>query len=185
MQIFNVNKEGSVTPTEEILLIYPFSEIWNRDYTGRHSLAAKEFTYIEFMCSPKKTNPFYGYTKESIRSEKIIEKVFRNSDWKPDDLILEGMKTYRELLKDASPSLSYLESAFSALNKLKDFFNNVNLDARTPKGALLYKPRDVTIALGDSEKVLKQLLILQDKVQQEMLDSGKTKRNRVISIFEE
>lgn len=184
MQLFNISRDGIVTPTEEVLLISPFSDIWERDYTSRHSLASKEFAYIEFMCSPKKTNPFYGYTSIETRSAKIIEKIFK-TDWQPDSLIAEAINTYREFLKDASPSLSYLESAFNAVNKLKDFFNNVDLNEKTPKGALLYKPRDVTIALGDSEKVLKQLQILSDKVQHEMLEAGKTKRNRVISVFEE
>ncbi len=184
MNIFEI-KNSTAQPTMEILLITPFKEIWDRDLHTHKGMAIKEFTYIEFMCSPKKTNPFWGYIELKERSDKIIERIFPNKEWQPDNLIAEAINIYREFLKKASPSLNYLDSAMQGIIKVQDFFKTVDLNKTNSKGALLYKPRDITTALSDTEKVIKNLDNLREKVVQELLDAGKTMNNRKISEFEE
>lgn len=191
MKLFNVINQV-VMPTTEILLIYPFKDIWERDYSEHKFYAIKEFTFIEFMCSPKKTNPFIGYSNVEERAKKIISNIYNKelvhetvTKWQPDDLVIEGMKLYREFLLDASPSLTFLESAENACEKLKQFFNTVNLNQTNVKGALLYKPRDVTSALKDTESVVKQIFALREKVEQELFETSKTLKNRTINPYEE
>lgn len=191
MKLFEV-VEHRARPTTEVLLIYPFKQIWERDETWKNSLAVKEFTYIEFMVSPKKTNPFYGYASQDERSKKIIQNLFEkdpqfnttNNQWQPDILVNEAIEVYRTFLSEASVSLSFLESAKKAQQALQDFFNNVDLDARSPTGALLYKPKDITNALADTEKVIKTLNNLGEKVEQELLESTRTRNSREIGHFE-
>ena len=190
MKLFDVI-EHLARPTTEVLLVEPFRTIWERDISHKKSLAVKELTYVEFMSSPKKTNPFYGYANEHERSKKIIENLFGNDKfyenrtmWSPDELVEEAIKQYRKFLSEASLSLEFLEAARNAQSRLIEFLNDVDLDARSPTGALLYKPKDITNALADTEKVIKTINNLQEKVEQELLDSTKTRNNREIGHFE-
>lgn len=192
MKLFNVINQV-VMPTTEILLISPFKEIWERDYSEHKFYAIKEFTFIEFMCSPKKANPFIGYTDKEERAKKIIANIYSKEivhvsiadKWMPDDLVIDGMKVYIQFLKEAAPSLSFLESAEKACDTLKDFFNTVDLHQTNAKGALLYKPRDITSALKDTESTIKQIFALREKVEQELFETSKTLKNRVINPYEE
>lgn len=192
MKIFNVINQN-VFPTTEVLLISPFKEIWERDVSEHKFYAIKEFSYIEFMCSPKKSNPFNGYTDLEIRSKKIKENLYNKEVvhksiaelWKADIFIEDGIKLYNEFLYEASPSLSFLKAAEEACEKLKNWLSTVDLNQTNVKGALLYKPVDITNALSKTEIVIKQLFTLREKVEQELFDTTKTMKNRVINPFEE
>lgn len=191
-----------VKPTIEILIISPFKEIWDRDTTDKKEYALKEFAYIEFMCSPKKTNMFYGYpevaTRTTIsRSEAIINSLFAKSDfpviikdekeiyYEPDSLIQDAIKVYKEFFYNASPSLSYLESVTKAANKLKDFFDNFDMNELSRSGMPMHKPADIQKAIKESPEMLKAINTFTEKVHQELFDTVKTKGNRSINIFEE
>jgi hypothetical protein len=194
MQLFII-ENNIVKPTTEVLLISPFREIWNRDSSEGKEFALKEFAYIEFMCSPKKTNPFYGY-QEDERSDKIIANIFKGNSqvivrgdtevlYEPDMLVVDGIDTYRGFLKSASFSLSFLEACILGANKLIDFFTTVDLDERTKSGGVVYKPADVTKALSDAFNVVKSLNAFKEKVEQELYENTKLKGDIEINPLEE
>ena len=183
MELFTI-EGNTVKPTKEILLIYPFSEIWDRDSDIKKVTAMQQFKYIEFMCSPKKTNPFRGYEKEK-KEQKVIENVFgKEAVYKPDNLVKMAMEQYLEFFYNASPSLAYLEDARGAANMTRQFLSEVDLSSETKAGYPKYKPKDITSALVDTLNVLKTLDALEEKVQQELFENTKTKNNREINMFE-
>jgi len=169
-------------PSTEALMLYPFKDIWERDDSSDKGIAIKELSYIEFMCSPKKTNPFFGYSEED-RHTKIVEFLF-NLGYTPDGLVQEGMRVYKDFFYNASPSLSFLESAREGAEKLKKFFSDFDLNEKNDKGVLLYKPKDITTALMDTFNILRTLNSLEEKVYEEIYESTKSKGNREINPFE-
>ncbi len=180
--------EGTtVKPTQETLLIYPFSEIWNRDTSENKEWAQKDFTYIEFLCSPKEENPFYGYDKESgIRSQKIIENIQRTiPNYDIDDIVKEGVDIYEEFLHNASPSLSYYESNLAAANKVKNFFLTFDMNERNEKTNVpIFTAKGITDAIKNADDVLIKLDSMKKKVQQEVFQNVKTTGNRGVNHFE-
>ena len=65
--------EGKIVqPNTETLLVSPFKEIWARDKSKGKENALEEFTYIEFMTSMLKSNPYKGYAPEV--KEEVIKK---------------------------------------------------------------------------------------------------------------
>lgn len=192
MKLFNVVNQV-VLPTEEVLLISPFKEIWDRDFSEHKFYAIKEFSFIEFMCSPKKTNPFSGYIDKVERAKKIIANIYSREavhrsiadKWEPDDLVIDGCKVYLQFLNEASPALDFLNATEEAIEKLKQWFKTVDLNKTNAKGALLYKPVDITNAASKTELMIKTLVTLRDKVEQELFDNTKTLKNRKINPFEE
>lgn len=173
-----------VRPKPTTLLIEPFKTIWERDKSNNKQNAISDLSYIEFMSSVKKSNPYHGYPEE-IRKEKLIQDLYisKHLDSKPDSLCNEGIKLIDEFQSEASVSYSYYLAAKKAVEVMKDFYNNVDLNAKNKSGMPLYKPADLTKALNDTEKVIQNLNALKKKVDEEMYESNKTKGNKEISPF--
>lgn len=182
MALLFIIEDKIVKPYPETLLIPPFSEIWNRDKSKGKEIAIKEFTYIEFMASRLKSNPYKGYNPPE-RKKKIIEDCVRIDDWQPDKLVLEGIAKFEEFQTKASPNYSLLMSTLKAKEKLQQFFNTVDLNERTEKGMPLYKPKEISSTMYDVDKLATSLYNLEKKVEEELYDAVKVKGQKEISPF--
>lgn len=172
-----------VRPTVESLMISPFREIWERDTNPGKFNATNEFTYIEFMVSVKKTNPYRGYAKE-IRHQKLAVDIMGHEEYVPDELIVKAMEALHVFQKEASSTYSYYLSAFNAAKKLEEFFNTFDMNSVNIKtGNPMYKPKDITMALNDTERVLQNLVTIEEKVNNEIFESVKIKGQKVVSVF--
>lgn len=172
-----------VQPTEEVLLISPFKEIWERDKSKGKEIALKEFAFIEFTVSLLASNPYKGYS-ESIRDSIVQQDIFKDIEWKPDKLIEEGKKKFENFQKDGSQSYTLYKSAVAAKDKLVNFLNEIDINERNFKtGMPIYKPKELTSALLDVDKVIVSLDVLKKKVEEELFESTKVKGQKEISIF--
>jgi hypothetical protein len=182
VEIFEI--DGSVVrPVKDVLLIYPFNEIWNRDESKHKSIAINELAYIYYLVSPKKTNPYSGYSNE-LKSKKIIEGIWKQTEWSPDDLVKEAIATYAKWLEEAAPSMRYYNAVKSGVEQTINFFQNIDFNERTDKGLPVYKISEVIPALKSANEVLKSMTDLQERVEQEVYESSKTKSGKEINVFE-
>ena len=183
MELFKVDGD-LITPEENTLLIHPFREIWNRDTTTHKDRATKEFMYVEFLCSYKKSNPYAGYDDE-IKEMKVRQNVFFDEpDWIPDDLINEAVAVYCSFRDEASPSLRFYLANLAGAKKLQDYYMTMKMTDTTKAGILVNKPSDVARGLSQATVVLQTLETLKGKVQQELFENGKLRANRVVNHFE-
>lgn len=174
-----------VVPNEETLLVSPFKEIWARDKSSSKGMAIKEFTFIEFMTSMLKSNPYREYS-EAKKESKIRSDIFDEEDkWVPDDLIDRGMKKIIEFQTEGSITYSYWMSNKAAAEKMINFFNTFDMDERNPKTLNpVYKPKDITGAIGDARKTLETLNSLKSKVDEEVYETSRNKSGKEISPFQ-
>lgn len=173
----------NVIPTTEILMTPPFKEIWERDRTATKEVAKQEFTYIEFMISMKKTNPYAGYPEED-KPEKIKSEVIHIEGWEPDALVKAGMDKIVELQTNGSTTYTYYIAAKIGAEKMKGFFTTFDMNEVNERtGNPVYKPRDITSALNDTSKVLENLDSLKKKVEEEIFESTKNKGGKEIGHF--
>lgn len=172
-----------VFPNEETLLIYPYKDIWERDTSKGKELALKELAYIEFMSSLLATNPYSGYT-EDLRKEVIVKDIFKGEVWSPDELVLAGVEHIKDFQTKASPSYRSYQSAMLANDKINEFFKTVDLTRTNYKTGLpIYKPKEITSALLDVDKVTASLDSLRKKVEEELFEAVKVKGQKEISPF--
>ncbi len=172
-----------VKPYAETLLMFPFNEIWARDKDPEKLNAIEDFTYIEFVVSVKKSNPYSGYA-ESVRREKVKEAIIKREDWEEDDLIRQGMASLIRFQKESSMTYNYYMSAKNAAEKMQEFFNTFDINRVNEKtGNPLLKPKDITAALNDTSKVLENLSALKTKVDNELFEEIKNKGQKVITPF--
>lgn len=170
-----------VKPNVETLRVYPFNEIWERDTTEDKFEALEDFTYMEFVTSQKKSNPYSGYA-EHLRKEKVQTDIITRESWFEDELIIEGMRKIMEFQREASPTYNYYMAAKIAAEKMQQFFRTFNMMTLNVKtGNPLYKPKDVTSALNDTSRVLENLNSLQEKVDNELFEVVKNKGQKQVS----
>lgn len=182
MALLFIIEDKIVKPYPETLLIPPFSTIWNRDKTKTKETAIKEFTYIEFMTSRLKSNPYKGYNPPE-RKRKIIEDCVRIPNWEPDKLVLEGIAKFEEFQNKASDNYSLLMDTLKAKQNLQEFFRSVDLKERNDKGIPVYKPKEITAAMYDVDRLATSLYNLEKKVEEELYDAVKVKGQKEISPF--
>jgi hypothetical protein len=173
-----------VSPTTQVLLIPPFKEIWERDTSTDKRYAIEDFSYIEFMASIQKSNPYSGYA-EHQRPEKIIKDVITREDWDQEDpLLVQGIAKLKEFQAEASVTYNYYMAAKSAAEKMQQFFINFSMsDVNLRTGAPIFKPKDITSALNDTSRVLENLNTLREKVDNEVFEEIKKKGQKVVSPF--
>lgn len=178
--------EGSrAKPTAHALLVEPFKSLWERDETIEKAQAILDFTFIEFMVSPLKSNPFGGYGEEE-RAQKILNDFGEASEYSPDNLTFEGIVRLKELMYEGSYSMRFLNSARIAAEKVEDFLlNTVDLTERTHNGTPVYKPQDVTRTIREINDAIKSINDMEKRVIQELYEAEKTRNNAVINPMEE
>lgn len=181
MAFLFIVENKAVAPNPETLLIEPFKTIWERDKTPNKVDATEDFTYIEFITSLKKSNPYRQYPEDK-KHEVLMEEIITRDSWVPDGLIQEAIRKIEVFQKEASTTYNYYMAAKIAAEKMQEFFRDVDINERNEKTMNpIYKPRDVTSALNDTEKVLTNLKALEKKVEEEVYETTKNRSDKQIS----
>ena len=182
MDLFTI-KNGRAFPSVHALLIEPFKSIHANDTSPDKGESIKIFTYVELLCSPKKSNPFYGRSTEE-RPSYVKKEVW--GDDPPDDpsMIMEAVLKNKELLAIASPTYPLFEASMEAAEQLKKVLAKPDFNERTNSGAAVTKPKDITSALKEIPEAIKSLETLRGKVNSELEDDTKTRNQREIGPYE-
>lgn len=171
-------------PSIHALMIHPFKEIWEADESVEKTEAIKIFSYVELVCSPKKSNPYFGYS-ETDRPPKVKKEIWGDNPPEDPTIIIEAVIKYKELLENDSITYSLFISSINASEELKDYLSSIDLNERTGGGSAVIKPKDVTAALKEIPDVMKSLETMRNKVNGELLEEAKTRNSREIGLYEE
>tara|TARA_R110000787_G_scaffold87151_2_gene185770 strand:- start:1268 stop:1855 length:588 start_codon:yes stop_codon:yes gene_type:complete len=172
----------TVVPVAEAYMISPFKEILARDSSAKKVVALQEFAYIEFMSSLKKSNPFAGYNSD-VKEEKVVEKVFNGENYTPDKLVLEGIDFIYSLQTKHSPVYSLYLKSRKAVEGVKDFFDNVDVNERDDRGKPIHKAADILRSVNEVPKTLATLKDLEAKIQSEDLSISKNRGEVKVGMF--
>lgn len=183
MDLFEI-VNGRVFPSVHALRLEPFKGIWEQDRSPMHEEALKVFDYIEFMCSPKKSNIYHGYTDPDIRATKVKERVFKDPNYPTTTDMMLGCMEYIEILKQESVSYDSYQAGMETAFKLKKWLTDFDLNEKTPNGALLLKPRDVNAALKEVANNIKSLEEARKQVVFELNESSRKRAGREPGYFE-
>lgn len=176
-------QDKAVFPNPETLMIHPFNEIWDRDSSPGKETAIKELSYIEFMSSMMKSNPYREYG-EDRKELVILQEVVRDPSWKPDQLVSAGIAKIKEFQTEGSATYRYWLANLTALEKQIEFFNSVDINERNFKtGNPIYKAKDIPDAVAIAERVLTSHTALKNKVDEELFESSKMRSQKTISPF--
>lgn len=182
MDLFEV-RDGRAFPVTHALMIKPFKTIWEQDETEDKGEAIKMLSFIELFCSPKKSNPYHGYSEDE-RYIKLKEEIYDDAQYELSYLVTDGIIKYENLLENASPTYSLLRTCEQTTERLKEALTTIDINERTRSGGAVYKPKDITGALSEIADVAKNIETLREKVTQELLAETKTRNSREPGYFE-
>lgn len=185
MDLFEI-VNGHIVPTVQALTTEPFKGIWNNDLTEDKEYAMQIFDYVEKLCSPKKSNAFYGIFGEA-RVLRVKKEVFGHQDYEIDTNILFAVMKYRELLEISCPSYPLLEDSLATAEGVRAYLKTLStsMGSTTNSGALRIKPKEILAALSEVTVVVKRIETLRNEVNSEALAEGKTRGERIPGPYEE
>ena len=156
MELLTISND-SVIVSPYVLTIKEFEEISKR----KKDIAIKEFSYVYHMCDHNSPFSVYDLTE---KQEKIISSVFK-SKWTPDIKVNAACDKYIELKE--THAIKLLKAARSAINKLKHYFEIVDLTDVDDNGRPIYQAKDLVANLSKMADVVNGLSKLEELVKKE------------------
>ena len=170
-----------VVISEEAFALKVFRQIWNRDRSVNKDKAIIELGYIYFMIDPRSDYQYIIDEKE--RSKAIIEGEGLPSNWKPDKIVTEAMQFYSSI---KSTSALLLEDTRVAIDKVRTFLKNVNLEAVDDKGKPIYTINSITSTIKMIPQLIKDLDDAEKAIKADMQNtSGKVRGQKEKSLLED
>lgn len=170
-----------VTIAPEALALAPFKKLWNRDRSVNKDRAISEISYVYFMTDPR--SDYQYIVDEDERAKAIIEGEGLPSNWKPDKMIIEAIKFY-EGMKSTSALL--LEDTRVAIDKVRKFLKEVNLEDTDDKGRPIYTINSITSTIKMIPQLIKDLDDAEKAIKADMQNtSGKVRGQKEKSLLED
>lgn len=176
--IYDIQDNEVKINQEEILLIREFAQLWTNernktkiDKEGRlKTKAYKEITYIYLMLDWK--SPYFQFSEYDRHTESLKDSGLTEDEFN-DPLFREACRKYKEI-QDSSRIGRLLKSQYSLVDRMIDYFDNLDLNERDPQtGKPIFKFKDVQIEIANTAKMLEGIAALESAYKKEQLqDSG-------------
>lgn len=179
-RLIEVSSDGKLTITPEALMIKEFKAVWNK-YKDKNK-ANEELAFIYWMAYYNSVYDVYLTEKEKV--EAIKADVISDKNWNPSEITKAAIDKFKEL--QMTFSIAFLESAKEGALKIRQFYHDVNLNERSKSGGVIWKPTDISKAIGDSINTLEALEKWQERAKKEEdLGDSKIKGGGRAGIFED
>lgn len=161
------NSNNSVVVNEpEVLLIKEFAALWNNERNKtkgdpkgiKKTRAYRELTYIWLMLDW--TSPYVDFDEQERHQECLKDAGLTEKEWNDPDF-RAACRKYREL-QNSSRALKLIKSAQGVVDKITDYFNNIDIEERDPvTGKPIFKTKDIMAELSNVSNVVEQLKTLE------------------------
>lgn len=166
---------------DEALLVKPIRRLFNKDRSVTKEKFLQQMSVIYFMADPCST---YMYiVDEDERLRQIVEQEGLPEDFTVTGELKDAMEIYRKHCETSSTLL--LHDTRIAIDKLREFLRNVDLNAVDDKGKPVYPVNTITSAIKQIPELAKSLAEAEKAVQKEMQEEGRVRGGAVKSIFED
>lgn len=188
-------RNNTTYPTIEVLTHPTLKLIYERDKDVHKANAILEYSYLNYLCSYKKSNPFHEYSDIIERKRKIISSMFKKETkevkkeiyirYTTDETLLLCEVLLNAIYDDCIPALRFYKSTIESFDKLSEFIRNVDLTETTNSGGLKYNPKMIIDTVKEGKNLNMVLNDLKETVHAEIVNASKTIKNRQIGFFEE
>lgn len=161
------NSNNSVVVNEpEVLLIKEFAALWTNERNKtkgdpkgiKKTRAYRELTYIWLMLDW--TSPYVDFDEQERHQECLKDAGLTEKEWNDPDF-RAACRKYREL-QNSSRALKLIKSAQGVVDKITDYFNNIDIEERDPvTGKPIFKTKDIMSELSNVSNVVEQLKTLE------------------------
>lgn len=175
-------KDYRLNVSDEAFLVKPIRKIFNADRSSNKENFFKQMSYLYFMIDPRSD---YSYIiDEEERAKAIIEQEGLDPKFKPSKELEEAMEIYRKLTTTSSTML--LQDTRIAVDKVRKFLRDVDLDAVDKNGKPIYTVSTVTTAIKQIPQLAKDLMETEKLVAKEIEEQGRARGgNEKKKLFED
>ena len=166
---------------DEALLIKPIRKLFNQDKTSTKEKFFQQMSYMYFMINPASTYMYIIDSEE--RAKEIIKQEGLPEDFKPSKELQEAMDIYAKHCETSSTKL--LKSTRVAVDKLRQFLENVDLFATDDKGKPLYQVNSITSAIKQIPELAKSLIEAEKTVAKEIDEISRVRGGNNKKAFED
>lgn len=170
-----------ITPTEEALLIKPIRDLYKADKSKYKDTFLTQCSIIYFLADPRSS---YSYiTNEEERFKEIIEQEGLPKNFKIDTKLKEAIDIYKKHVITSSYLL--LEDTRIAIDKVREFLRNVDLNKVDDKGKPLYTINSITSAIKQIPTLAKDLKEAERIITKEIEEEGRARGGFTKKLFED
>ena len=169
-----------ITISEEALLLEPFKKIWDRDKSEDKYKALQELGFIYFFTDIRSSYQYLVDEEERIKAIKEGEGMPKN--WRPDKLVLAGIKFYKSF-KTTSQLL--LEDTRYAVDKLRKLLKEIDLNAVDDKGKPIYTLNTITATIKQVPSLVRDLDEAERTIAAEIAQNDKVRGAQTKSMYED
>ena len=166
-------KDNKLTVTPELLGISPFKELWEADKSKDKEVVMKQFKYMWY--SSDYASPYFKYPMKE-RQALVMKDVIKDTKYKVSKELDEAIIKYRELTE--SPAIKSIASAFAFMNRLEEFFTNVDL-------ADMKSPKTITDMFASMPKVVAALNEAKEAAEKDQAKGIKIRGGAALGMFED
>lgn len=161
-----------------VIAIPDLKVIWDRDKSKEKNKAIQELTYVTFLCDF--LSPYKDYPIE-VRSIKLIEDIFKDEKWEPDEKINKAVDKYNQLQETRHSNL--LKSLEHVEDNITKYFNEVDLFEEDEFGKPKYNISDIVRNAKEMGNIISSISKLEKQVQLD-LQEGKIRGDSEIGPYE-
>lgn len=181
MKLISV-KNYQIELADEAYLVKPIRDLYNDDTSPNKEVFMQQASIIFFMIDPRSS---YSYIiDDDERLKEIIQQEGLPKSFKISKKLREAMDIYKKLTTTSSSQL--LEDTRIAVDKVRRFLRDVDLNAVDDKGKPVYTINTITGAIKLIPQLAKDLVDTEKIVMKELEEQGRMRggdRNK--SMFED
>ena len=181
MKLFNLNNY-KLEISEEAYVIKPFKNLWDRDKSKSKERALAELGYVFFMEDFR--SDYSDILDEKERSIAVRKHLVLPKGWVEDKYIKAALDFYQER-DDAILALAFLKDAKIAVDKIREFFRNVDLLKVDSGGKPVYNIQQLASVIERSSGILNNLEQLEELVKTKFQKDSSIRGQKTKSVFED
>lgn len=161
--LFDIDTKLNITISPEAYTLVPYKKIWDRDKSKGKLKALKELAYIYWDADFRSF--VHDISDPVEKHEQIISMIDDSGTFKKDELVLEAIEFYK---KDIPISLGFLTDVKVAINELRRYFRDLNLQEYDDKGKPVHNANQVMNSIKSTGDLLESLEKLEIKVKKDL-----------------
>lgn len=171
----------TIEPTQEALLIKPIRDLYNKDKSKNKEKFLQQMSVLYFYADPRST---YNYiVDDEERLQAIIEQEGLPEDFKITEDLDNALQEYKK--HTITTSYLLLQDTKIAVDKVRQFLREVDLNAQDDKGKPLYTINSITQTIKQIPQLSKDLLEAEKIVSKEIEEQGRARGGNNKTLFED
>lgn len=161
--LFELDPQMNLVINPEAYSLPVFKKLWDRDKTKDKSKAIKDLAYVFWMSDYR--SYVSDITDEAEKSKEVITIIDDTGKYVPDKDVSLAIEFYK---KDRPISLGLLEDVKAAVNELRRYFRELNLQDIDDKGKPIHNANQVMNSIKSTGDLLENLEKLEIKVKKDL-----------------